>query len=30
MELYKAEEAVGLAKALNWNVVKGPGLIPNH
>ncbi len=23
-ELYKAEEAIGLAKALNWKVVKGP------
>jgi len=24
MELYFAEEAVGLAKSLNWKVIKGP------
>lgn len=24
MELYLAEEAVGLAKSLNWDVQKGP------
>ena len=24
LELYLAEEAIGLVKSLNWNVIKGP------
>lgn len=24
IELYHAEEAIGLAKSLDWNIIKGP------